>query len=275
MAHSNFRQLRRLISMLDYEDNDIFVHIDLSAADFDPAFFEGCCRNSYLEFIGDRVKVNWGGYSIIKAEIKLIGAALARGGYDYLHLLSGFDLPIKSQEYIHAFFLDNNGLEFVESHVPAAHTLLRYRYYTLFPESSARPSAQLANNIVKFILKLLGRSMNRGVDFRCGSQWFSITSGMASWMYDRREWIDEVFSHTNTSDEAVVPTLLAMSPYAGNCSGYNMRFIDWERRESGHRHPHTFTENDIDELRSSRCLFARKFNETVDSRIIERIEDVW
>lgn len=48
----------------------------------------------------------------------------------------------------------------------------------------------------------------------------------------------------------------------------NMRYIDWTLGA-----PYTFQESDYQRIMSSGCLFARKFDETVDSDIIHRIQD--
>ena len=50
----------------------------------------------------------------------------------------------------------------------------------------------------------------------------------------------------------------------------NMRFIDWTRGESI-RHPWTFRAGDWDLLMSVPHFWARKFDETVDSAIIDKI----
>lgn len=50
---------------------------------------------------------------MVKAELLLLETASMKGPYDYYHLLSGVDLPIKSQDYIHHFFEKNKGYEFV------------------------------------------------------------------------------------------------------------------------------------------------------------------
>lgn len=96
LAHKNFNQLKSLLKLLDHERNDIYVHIDRKAQSFDQQEFNSVCRYSRLLFIGDRHDVNWGGVSVMRAEISLLANATKYGKYDYYHLLSGMDLPIKS-----------------------------------------------------------------------------------------------------------------------------------------------------------------------------------
>lgn len=55
-------------------------------------------------FVKKRMDIRWGDISSIKLEFKLFRMAYENGPYMYYHLLSGVDLPIKSQDYIHEFF---------------------------------------------------------------------------------------------------------------------------------------------------------------------------
>ena len=54
-----------------------------------------------LFVLEQRLDVRWGDISVVKAELLLLETASMKGPYDYYHLLSGVDLPIKSQDYIH------------------------------------------------------------------------------------------------------------------------------------------------------------------------------
>ena len=48
----------------------------------------------------------------------LLESAFLSGDYEYFHLLSGQCLPIKSQDYIHSFFIKNKNKEFVDFVLP-------------------------------------------------------------------------------------------------------------------------------------------------------------
>ena len=135
LAHSRFDQLRKLAGLLDDPRNDIFIHVDARAAEFERSSLDGACKHSGLFFIEPRMKVHWGGVSIMRAEIELLRMAVA-GQYDYYHLLSGMDLPIKSQDTIHEFFDANAGKEFIQLWQMKKSTLSRFRYFTLFPEGA-------------------------------------------------------------------------------------------------------------------------------------------
>lgn len=280
LAHAHFGQLRRLISLLDDPRNDIFVHVDARADGFAPECFEGLCKHSKLTFIEPRLRVHWGGVSIMRAEIALLKAA-SPGHYRYYHLLSGMDLPIKSQDCIHEFFREHDGQEFIQLWNLKKSTYSRFNYFTIFPEGAGRFGTNLMNNIFKGLQMAVGFKINRDVDFRYGSQWFSITDALASHIIDSESWLEKTFRHTNTCDEVFLPTLACMSgfrerlyrpePITANGEGDgNMRFIDWSRGESV-RHPWTFRQEDMELLRSVPHLFARKFDDSVDAAVIDSI----
>lgn len=54
-----------------------------------------------------------GGISQVVAEMTLFRTAFDNGPYSFYHLLSGTDLPIKSQDYIHKFMDKYPNTEFV------------------------------------------------------------------------------------------------------------------------------------------------------------------
>ena len=107
IAHNEFYILEKLIKLIDNEKNDIFLHIDKKVKNFDFKKFERMVKKSNLYFT-KRIDVVWASSSQIKCELLMLEEATKKGNYSYYHLISGVDLPIKSQEYIHDFF-DNCG----------------------------------------------------------------------------------------------------------------------------------------------------------------------
>lgn len=280
LAHKNFSQLRKLIELLDHPLNDIYVHVDAKARGFRKEDWDNITHHSKLEFLPERISVHWGGVSIMRSELALLKQATSGGVYDYYHLLSGMDMPIKSQDYIHEFFDRNKGKEFINLWNLKTETLSRFRYYTLFPEGEREFYTRIINHIFKGLQMAVGYRINRDVDFRFGSQWFSITDDLARYVVANEDWLEKVFRHTSTCDEIFLPTLIFRSPFRDRLyvpttaqsnkevNMSNMRFIDWTRGESV-RHPWTFRADDMELLESVEHLWARKFDENVDSEIID------
>lgn len=113
IAHGELPVLETLLSMLDDERNDVYLHVDKRAHDLFSriSFFKMKKAGFYI--LQNPVKVFWGDISQVKVEYLLFQAAFLNGPYAYYHLLSGVDLPIQRQDYIHAFFQENGGKEFV------------------------------------------------------------------------------------------------------------------------------------------------------------------
>ncbi len=109
LAHDKFDILRILLGRLDDTRNDVFIHFDRKVGRIPELKTE----RAGLFVLDRRIDVRWGGFSMVEAEEALFEAAVSRGPYGYYHLLSGVDLPIKSQDYIHGFFDRFQGKEFI------------------------------------------------------------------------------------------------------------------------------------------------------------------
>lgn len=274
LAHKNPDQLQKLLGTLDRPENDIYLHIDRKAG-FDYGQFS--VKQATLESINPRIRVTWGGESIVRVEMALLEAAVKRP-HSYYHLLSGLDLPLKSNEHISKFFSDNAGKEFLDLWKMPDHTRKRVEYFTPFPEGFHFFLTNWLNHAFKAIFPI---RINKDVEFYQGSQWFSITEDFARFVVDHKDWVRKTFRHTGMCDEIFLPTLLMMSPFKDNvylselAEGHaitmaNLRYIAWGGSGSI-RHPRTFTINDYDTLTKVPHLWARKFDETIDSEIIDKL----
>lgn len=90
--------------MLDDERNDVYLHVDARAVELFNQFKDFQLKKGKLIILKNRIAVHWGDLSQVEVEYRLFETALNNGPYTYYHLLSGVDLPIKTQDYIHEFF---------------------------------------------------------------------------------------------------------------------------------------------------------------------------
>ena len=275
IAHHNFDQLCKLIGLLDDAANDIYIHIDKKAEKIPFDRIRSAAKESEVVFT-DRISVSWGGYSIIKAELILLKEALKKR-YSYLHLLSGEDLPIKTQREIHSFFEENDGKEFLGFDKVANETrnfIPRIRYYYPFQEAAGRKGTVFAKALrvtQKMLVKLqaalkIDRLGGEEEKYCKGGTWFSITEGFAKYVVEREEQIKRQYRNTFGSDEIFLQSLVMTSPFKDRVHVGSMRLIDWNRGG-----PYVFTIDDYEEIMGSDCLFARKFDERADSMIIDKI----
>lgn len=281
IAHNEPEVLRTLLAALDDVRNDIFVHIDRRACSVYESIKDYKVEHSALIFLEHPIAVYWGDISQVQVEYMLFERAFSQGPYAYYHLLSGVDLPIKSQDYIHAFFQKNQGKEFVGFWTDAAHRrdLHRkvYRYYLFtryFKGGNAlvHSVCALSRNLFLALQKVIRYKRNQGnIVFQKGFNWVSITQAFCTYLLSQKENVFRTFRYTLCPDEIFIQTVLWNSSFREHI--YNkenaligsMRYIDWERGN-----PYVWQEKDTDELLSSPYLFARKFASASNVRALIR-----
>ena len=271
IAHGEWELLRTLVGCIDDGRNDIYVHIDAKAKTLP----ELSAEKAGLHILEDRVDVRWGDLSVVEAEYALFEAALANGPYAYYHLLSGADLPLKSQDYIHAFCDANQGREFIGYTLTSItpEIVRKAQCWHLFPRRFKSRNIAVKAFRAGFLRfqECLGIKRNRNVDFKKGSQWVSVTDAMARLFLDNKDWTRKVFSHTFCSDEMVFQTLCWHSPLRKNiwCTDSDaegcMRAIGWKDGCL-----YDWAADDFERLAESEALFARKFNSS-DMAFVRRI----
>lgn len=276
IAHTQFELLKILLECLDYEFNDIFIHIDQKVDNFDEEEFRKICKKSNVIFLKDRISVTWGDFSQIKCELDLLDEATKNNKYQYYHLMSGVDLPLKTQEEIHGFFSQYKGKEFVhfENIEVSERELKKVNKYHFIIKKNKNFIEKCIYKISMLFQCFTNRSRKYGIKYQKGANWFSITDEFARYILQKRELIHKVFKRTYCADEFFVQTLLYESPYIKNLYNQSFNddyssiqyFIDWERGN-----PYEFDDNDYDLLIKSDMLFARKFNYDKSQNLIQRI----
>ena len=274
LAHNNFYTLKVLLKLLDNENNDIYIHIDKKTRNVPKEEILSVVQKSNLHWVTP-IKTYWGHSSLVNAELKLIKTAILNVEYEYLHLISGVDLPLKKQSEIHKFFEDNKGKEFVGfSNLKNNYEdRVKYYYWLQKYEKNSKIIAKLQEILTKFqkILKV-NRLKNSNINIQKGCQWVSITGDFAKYIIKQEKWIQKFFANTNCTDELLMQTILINSPFAKNIYNKNdeykscLREIDWERGS-----PYVWKKEDKDILLSSNNIFARKFDENVDKEIMKII----
>lgn len=281
IAHNEPDVLKTLLLMLDDERNDIYLHVDVRAVELFNQFKDFQLKKGKLVILKNRIAVYWGDLSQVEVEYLLFETALQNGPYAYYHLLSGVDLPIKTQDYIHEFFQKHAGKEFIgfwnePSHRKDVYRKV-YRYY-LFTRYFKGGSffvhgiTAFTRNVCLGIQKLIKfRRKHAWDNFYKGFQWISITDSFCHYLVDRKAYIMKTFKYTLCPDEIFIQSLIWNSPFRENiydlsdASKGSVRAIDWQRGS-----PYVWQLDDFDELKNSSCLFARKFSAKYPD-IIERL----
>lgn len=280
LIHQDSLVLERLIQLLDDEKNDFYIHIDRHGGDVDEKKLSSLAVKSKI-FIYKKYKVYWGTNSITNAELYLLRQAV-KEHYDYYHVLSGADLPIKSKEKIQQFFEENNGKEFIHFGTRQYQQDIQQRYnvYHFFSKQLGRErDKKLWVDLETYSLAIqrrlhIDRTKKKSFSFYGGANWCSITAGLAAYAVRNYPKYKRAFWATQISDEAVWQTIVMDSPFKDQLyiSGFEnnydgcLRHIDWNRGA-----PYVFRSGDFNELMTSTCMFARKFDDHIDKEIIEMI----
>lgn len=280
LAHRNWSQLSILLHLLDHPKNDIFLHIDKSSRGWNAAALHDSIHQGTLK-IFSRFHLAWGSEALVDATLTLLDSAV-KTPHLYYHLLSGMDLPLRSQDEIHAFFANVEQAEFVDFKMnTVSDDILQNRLQTYHFMQNARQRYPLIRKLDDLSLRLQSLlQVNRlkfcTVRFQKGSQWFSITQAFAEYCLTHAAEYRQYFRFSKCADELFVQTLLQNSPFLANrfLHEYDdehatMRFIDWDRGSSSS--PYVFHGEDYERILQSGMLFARKFDERVDTEIIRRI----
>lgn len=274
LAHNEFGLLQTLISCLDDARNDIFVHIDRKVARLPELWAE----NAGLFVLEDRVEVFWGDFSVVEAEYKLLEKAAMNDEYEYYHIISGVDLPLKSQDEIHGFFKRNRGKEFLgfSTYDTVEEVRRKVNRWHLFPHDFKNKSKVKKTLRAGFIRlqEVFHLTRNKQYVFRKGTQWASLTDGFVRTLLANKSLVKKMFTHTFCPDEIYKQTICWNTGFRQNVFDMNdeghgcMRAIGWKNNMIV-----DWTRNDYEELRDSDALFARKFN-SKDPGFIQSVLDL-
>lgn len=291
MAYHQWELLEKLVGLLDDKRNDIFIHVDKKSKNVPFDEIKKAAMLSGIFFV-DRLPVRRFTYDLYEVTIALLRAAVTQGEYGYLHLITGQDLPIKNQDYIHDFFERNDGKNFVDV-VPMEkmreHWRERISLYHFFspcltPTAKGYGLVKMADRASLAIQKKLRvnrirRLEIKGWQLRYGSAWFSITKEFAEFLLANEAKTQKIFKKwTYIPEEAILQSLVWNDRFRDtlfdadfidhDLNRANLRMIFW----SGKTSPETITMEHVKELGNTPNLFARKFDLLKHRDAVEAVE---
>ena len=281
IAHHHFDMLKRLIGVLDSENADFYIHINANVSGVDEKDILSAAVKSGAKIFRE-YKIVWGADTQIRCELFLMEQA-ARGRYDYYHLLSGVDIPLKTSAEIEAFF-ETQQASFLEvkEEKDITGTLDRVRYYYPMQPLIGRQTAnrgkkqavldQLSYECLKLQKMLrIDRTKHAPFAYCRGGNWFSIRHDLVEYVIGQKKTIRKYFYSSMNADEMFLQCVAMASPLKESIVRNNLRLVDWQRTEYGGCSPHTFTMEDWGMLVSSDKLFARKFDPAIDAGVIDAL----
>jgi hypothetical protein len=261
LVHKNENQVNKLIKYLS-DDFDIYVHIDKRS--------KIKITNKDNVFVFKKYKPYWGSFNIVLSTLLLLREAYKRK-YERYILLSGQDIPIKTNKQIKEYFLNNHFEYITNDKLP----LLCWggnggfdRISKYYPNGTNPNKKQIFLYCINLFRKLTDDCED--YEYFGGSQWFNLTYNcvkkMLEYMKKDKKYLRR-FLWTSCSDELFFQTLIHVINDV-NIVNDDLRYIDWE---TGPEYPRILRITDYENLLKSEKLFARKFDETIDNSIIEKM----
>jgi hypothetical protein len=299
LAHKNPDQVQRLIKKLHTEKTFFYIHID-KVVDVN-LFKNKLISLKHVKFVKDQDRVNiiWGNISIVKATLELINLVILDNRKGHCILLSGQDYPLKSNEFINDYLEKHKKINFISSDVLTSQSfdnrgLTRIHHYNFHPKKNSTNNIEIPpifsklfyrKRTLKQIYRLLfskhwykihvllfNRVLPENISSYGGSQWWSLPMDtikmIHSFVKKNPEYL-KYHEYTQVPDEIFFHSIIN-SKIANSKIYHSLTYVKWPEFES--TSPLTFTINNLNELKNSKALFARKFDMALDKQIMDELD---
>ena len=272
-AYKNQKYLERLINFFDKKCM-VYVHIDYKS-DIVPENLNVVCPQNVE--IYKKYKINWGSYSHLEAILFLLKRALKNPNINFIHIISGQDMPVKRLEDFNCFEKDNliyMGHFKVTDIDPKI--AIRFEHGTLFPK------ADQGNKMVKIINRFYAQfhkkrefigEYNYNQIYK-GLVWVSIPRYAAKYVinYNQKNNFCQALYHVSIPEEFFFQTILENSPFKKNIQANSLIYNDWDKERNGSL-PAILDASDYKKIINSNCFFARKIDPKISQKLINKFSN--
>ena len=275
LCHKNLEQINSLIRVLEDDDISFFVHVDKKSVVEREKI---CGKNVYIIPKAESVDIQWGGFEMIEATLRLIEKVRnSKKKIDCIWLMSGQDYPLWSIGEIVAFMERHEGEDFIEilSDEDAFNRGYFKRNELYYPTWMFSNKTHI--KVFKHLLWILtgGKKSTRICKrrtcighFYYGSQWWILSKRSLEIIMEflnKNSWYENYFRNSLVPDESFFQTLYGMLIGAEKANP-SVCYVNWKENKNS---PEILTCNDKEKLVKVRneFLIARKFDFKADSRI--------
>ena len=271
ITYTSAAQTRRLIDRLRTGPFDFYVHVDKK---IDIATHKDIFLLPNVYPVQNRIDIKWGGYTLVEAILNGLDEIEKTGRtYQFIKLLSGQDYPIKTTAAIRQFMENNVGKEFLyyqhfRTEWPDALGRVEKYHFTDF---SFRGRHQI-ERVINFLTPK--RKLPEPLELYGKETFWLLSSEVAFYAKDfimSRPKLQRFMKYTWGCDEFIFHSVILNSKYKDRVVNQNTHYVNWPW--PGADRPNFFKADDLDRLLGSDCLFARKFNLVIDSRIFDLLDE--
>jgi hypothetical protein len=260
-AYKQPSQFARLMDTLWHPDDHFAVHVDAkSPAPVHRDFALAAQGRTNIQFIAP-VPVVWGGFGLCQAEWNALDVLIRRPGWTHMMNITAQDFPLQTRERMIEELRSKPGVN----------------HMRVLPLADAKPHFHRRFRWVCFEaggkLRRLPIPYPKPREFRndwIGDGWHVLTREFCEWAVtapvaqECLRW----FRHVKHPHESWYQAMMMASPFAGTVDGDNKRLIKWVANSGN---PQVLTSADLPDLEASQAFFARKFDETVDGDVLDRL----
>lgn len=258
-------QLERLIRRLAAPSATFLVHVDRKTSR--AVHREMVERTAALAvtFLPRHVS-HWGAFGHVRASLAGIDDLVRSGdAFDYAVLLTGQDYPLRPTSGIARTLAEADGRSFMSN-------------WTL-PYAPWGPRGGLERiedwHFVTYrrahVALPLRRSLPAGLELHGGGAYWCFSRALVHFVHEfvqSRPDVARFFEHVLIPDELFFQTIVMSSHLRDTVENENLRYIDWSREPA----PVVLGVDDLDAMLASGKLFARKFDETVDGKVLDLLD---
>lgn len=295
LAHKNPAQVRRLLTKLHADGVSFLLAVNIHSnfLEFKRELKKLPSHISY-RFVSPRYESDWGEVGIVRASLQGLKMAMEQSPTpDYVVQISGQCYPIKPIPKIVEHFSSLHGKSIMQC-IPFPFPswpgggwlrINKYHYHTpsWLPFSQSRrefpadvPARSLRERILNHFLKKrfpLPRVFPCGLIPCGGAQWWAMKSEMAQYILHFHKAHPEALEfhrHTLMPDEIYFSSIIGSSPeWLKTITQTHLHYCDWSKPI----HPAILTMDYAPALKNlDGPIFARKFDDHVDSRILDWID---
>jgi hypothetical protein len=273
LIHKNPEQTVRLIERLESTQSKFVVHVDQRSPDAVNSVISDWAAKRTDVKLAKRHRCYWGDFGTVAATLECIRTVLKFDDrFDYGILLSGQDYPIKPLSSIFDYLTLNASKQFIES-FRLDETENRWKHHGNEYQAAARYAWYVARFRSLRLPIPLRRSLPAGLKPCGGFQWWCLTREALEYLSaycDKNPKAVRFFKHVSIPDETVFQTILYSSSFQKDIMSDDLHYTDFGRPNPSY--PRILEEGDLEQLRSSPKLFARKFDITRGIRIFDSID---
>ncbi len=288
ILHDDIEQASRLISHLP--SGKIIVHCeDRSLSKELNQRFAGKREMKFVQ----RVSVNWGGFSIVKAIWNILNESvplLEKG--EHVVLLSGHDYLLRPISEFEDYLKESDFTEHIKyfaisADMFRAKKFIKYHFWDLRFQKFKRN--RLAWRLNTMFIRLLGlivnlifnkKSLPSKYELSMGSVWFALTKeAIVELQNERSKGFDRFFRYTFTSDESYFHTLISGTEFGKKNLDRGLTQVNLRDQNLMSNYTHLcgnpsrwHTESDWEEIASSDDFFFRKVRSLDCGSLLDRVD---